>query len=221
MLPTISVLGFNIPAYTVMALLGLAAAALLIFFLCRENSQINRVQIVNIPAVSAIGVFFCAHILYGITHFDKILLCLNNLPSVFSSWSSFLYYFTDIFGGMVFYGGLIGGIITAYIYCRCLKLDIPTYFDVLTPSIPLFHAFGRIGCFLGGCCYGIKSSWGFQYEHSLVPEADGVTRLPIQLFESAGNLIIAAVLIFLSKKIHKKGLLLYYYVKKLIVEKEK
>lgn len=212
MLPTISLLGFDISTYTIMALLGLVSAALLIFFRCRGNKQINRVQIVNIPAVSAIGVFFGAHILYGITHLDKLWLCINNLQTVFASWDNFLFYFTDIFGGMVFYGGLIGGIIAGYIYCRCLKLDIMTYSDALTPAIPLFHAFGRVGCFLGGCCYGIESSWGFQYEHSLVPEADGVTRLPIQLLESVGNLVIVAVLILLSKKIHTKGFLLPLYL---------
>ncbi len=212
MLPTISLLGFDISTYTIMALLGLVSAALLIFFRCRGNKQINRVQIVNIPAVSAIGVFFGAHILYGITHLDKLWLCINNLQTVFASWNNFSFYFTDIFGGMVFYGGLIGGIIAGYIYCKCLKLDILIYSDVLTPAIPLFHAFGRIGCFLGGCCYGIESSWGFKYEHSLVPAADGVTRLPIQLFESTGDLVIAAVLIILSKKIHKKGFILPLYL---------
>lgn len=212
MLPTISVFGFYISTYTIMAILGLFAAALLIFFRCRKNKEINSVQLVNIPAVSSVGVFFGAHILYGITQLDKLRLCINNLNIVFASWDNFSFYFTDIFGGMVFYGGLIGGIIAGYIYCRCLNLNILAYSDALTPAIPLFHAFGRVGCFLGGCCYGIESSWGVQYEHSLVPEADGVTRLPIQLIESMGELIIVTVLIFLSNKIHKKGYLLPLYL---------
>ena len=212
MLPTISFLGFDIPTYTIMAVLGLTAAALLVRHRCRGNEQISSVQIVNIPAVSALGVFSGAHILYGITNLNKFWLCICNLQTVFASWDSFWFYFADIFGGMVFYGGLIGGIIAGYIYCRCLKLDIPVYSDVLTPAIPLFHSFGRIGCFLGGCCYGIESSWGFLYEHSLVPEADGVTRLPIQLIESAGDLFIVAVLIILSKRIHKTGLLFPIYL---------
>ncbi len=213
MLPEINIFGINISTYSLMAMLGLVFAALLVWRLARGREDINSVQIVNIPAIAAIGAFAGAHIMYGITHLDKLWWCINNLPKVFASWDSFVLYATDIFGGMVFYGGLIGGIIAGVIYCRCLKLDTLAYADVLAPAIPLFHAFGRVGCFLGGCCYGIECDWGFKYEHSIAAEANGVTRLPIQLFESAGNLIIAAVLIILfRRKKLKKGMIFLLYL---------
>lgn len=212
MLPSISVFGIDISTYSIMALMGLIFSALLVWRLSRKRSDISSVQIVNVPAISAMGVFLGAHIMYGITHLDKLWWCINNLSRVFASWDDFSFYFSDIFGGMVFYGGLIGGIIAGVIYCRILRLDTLVYADVLAPAIPLFHAFGRIGCFLGGCCYGIESSWGFRYEHSLVPEADGVTRLPIQLFESAGDLVIVVILIVLSHKKLKKGMLFLLYI---------
>lgn len=212
MLPSITVFGIDISTYSIMALVGLVFSVLLVWRQVRERNDISDVQIVNVPAVSALGVFLGAHIMYGITHLDKLWWCINNLSRVFASWDNFSFYFRDIFGGMVFYGGLIGGIITGAIYCRILRLDTLVYADVLAPAIPLFHAFGRIGCFLCGCCYGIENSWGFKYEHSLVPAADGVTRLPIQLFESAGDLLIVAILLVLSHKNLKKGMLFLLYL---------
>lgn len=212
MLPTINIFGINISAYSVMAMLGLVFATLLVWRLSRGREDINSVQIVNIPAIAAIGAFVGAHIIYGVTHLDKLWWCINHLPKVFASWDSFVLYAVDIFGGMVFYGGLIGGIIAGAIYCKCMKLDTLAYADVLAPAIPLFHAFGRVGCFLGGCCYGIECDWGFKYEHSPVSEANGVTRLPIQLFESAGDLVIAAVLVILFRKKLKKGMLFLLYL---------
>ena len=57
-----------------------------------------------------------------------------------------------IFGGGVFYGGLIGAIAAGMISIKVQKLPFDTATDCLAPSIALFHGFARIGCFLGGCC---------------------------------------------------------------------
>lgn len=48
------------------------------------------------------------------------------------------------------YGGLIGGILTAYVYCRIKKVDFWAAFDIAAPVIALAQGFGRIGCFLAG-----------------------------------------------------------------------
>lgn len=212
MLPTISILGRNISTYSIMALLGIAFAVLLVWFMTRKRRDFDRVEIINIPAVAAVGAFLGAHILYGITHLDRLWWRICNTSRVFESWRSALFYFMDIFGGMVFYGGLIGGMLAGSLYCKRRKLDTSLYADILAPAIPLFHAFGRVGCFLGGCCYGIESSWGFVYENSPAVEANGVTRLPIQLFESAGNLIIVATLVILSYKKVGRGILFPIYL---------
>ena len=64
------------------------------------------------------------------------------------------------FGGSVFYGGLFGAMVTGGLYYK--KKGFPPVFVDLTAMVaPLFHTFGRIGCFLGGCCYGIPCDFGF------------------------------------------------------------
>lgn len=68
-------------------------------------------------------------------------------------------------GGIVFYGCVIGGSVGLYFYSR--KRDIPLLelADVVAPSLFIGLGFGRIGCFLYGCCYGAACSlpWAVQF----------------------------------------------------------
>jgi len=57
-------------------------------------------------------------------------------------------------GGLVFYGGIFGGFLAFLIYCKRWGLPVRPYMDALTPSIAVGTLFGRLGCFLNGCCYG-------------------------------------------------------------------
>lgn len=213
MLPTIMIFGHEISTYSLCALIGIICAIVLFSVLHRKDKTLNSVQMVNIPLVSILGIFIGAHLLYGITHIDHIWWVLCHLNIVFSSWELFIAYMGDIFGGMVFYGGLIGGLLAGGIYCKYMKLDPWLYADAYAPSIPLFHAFGRIGCFMSGCCYGIESSWGFVYENALSDVANGVVRLPIQLIEAGGDLLICAVLVFIAYgHKYRKGTLICLYL---------
>ena len=69
--------------------------------------------------------------------------------------------------------------------------------DVAALASPLFHIFGRLGCFLSGCCFGVESSVGFVYHHCLIEEANGVSRFPVQLVEAFANLFIFLLLFIL------------------------
>ncbi len=57
-------------------------------------------------------------------------------------------------GGLVFYGGLIGGTMALLIMMWKKKMPFRATLGVAASVIPLAHAFGRMGCFLNGCCYG-------------------------------------------------------------------
>ena len=102
----------------------------------------------------------CEHIFYlvvwcaigGFTS-AKILFWITN-------WREFLQNPRQIIGsdGFVVYGGIIGGILVGWMYCRIKKLKFLEYFDLMMPSIALAQGFGRIGCFLAGCCYGKETS---------------------------------------------------------------
>ena len=212
MFPYINVFGKQIPTYGLCALTGIAFSALLVWVLIRKRKDYSKVHILNIPLFATIGAFFGAHILYALTRPDVLWYILGHMDDLTSSFQRALELLGALFGGMVFYGGLIGGLVSGMLCCKKLKLDFSFYADIYAPAIPLFHAFGRIGCFLAGCCYGIESHFGLMYHNEMYPDASGVTRLPIQLIEAGLNLLLVLVLVLLNKKKLKNGTLLSVYL---------
>lgn len=108
--------------------------------------------------------------------------------------------------GFVVYGGIIAGVLSAILYCRIKKLEFLAYFDLCAPSIALAQGFGRIGCFLAGCCYGRETTSAFGVvfpEGSLAPA--GVRLLPTQLLSSAGNFLIMAILLWFYQRKKRTG----------------
>ncbi|MDD6489685.1 MAG: prolipoprotein diacylglyceryl transferase [Clostridia bacterium] len=204
MLPYFDLFGIKISSYGLCAIIGAVAAVILVWFSTRKRTDINRVQLVNIPIIAMFGVFVGAHLLYAVTQIHYLAFIFESPEKVFASWELFFGWFGVVFGGMVFYGGFIGGLLAALIYCKAMKLDFMFYADIYVPAIPLFHAFGRIGCFLGGCCYGIESHFGVMY--------NGVERFPVQIIECVCNLLLVRLLFYLSKKNLKKGTLLSLYL---------
>lgn len=93
-------------------------------------------------------------------------------------------------GGIVFYGGFVGGLLAAWIYARVKRLDFWKIADLLTPSLALAHAFGRLGCFMNGCCYGKSCAlpWGVEFPAETVadwgPGAPVGPVHPTQLYEA-------------------------------------
>lgn len=110
----------------------------------------------------------------------------------------------DFQNGFVVYGGIIGGILGGYLYCRYKKWNFLEYFDLVIPQIALAQGIGRIGCFLAGCCYGkeTESSIGITFHNSSYAP-NGVKLIPTQLFSAAFDVGLFAALLFLDKK--KKG----------------
>lgn len=204
MLPFVDICGFRISMYGVCVFLGIIFSGILIHLNTKKRKDFSYIQIINIPLFSAAGAFIGAKLLYFFTRLDIFFAS--------EAWENFWYPFTEACGGMVFYGGLTGGILTAYIYCRLARIDFLLYADIYAPAIPFFHAFGRIGCLMAGCCYGIENSWGIIYHSEyLEPSVNDVTRLPIQLIEACLNIIIMLALIYFDKKRLKKGSLLALY----------
>ena len=108
--------------------------------------------------------------------------------------------------GFVVYGGIIFGVVSALIYCKIKNIRFFEYFDLLAPSVALAQAFGRLGCFFAGCCYGKETSLpiGIVFpEGSFAPA--GVPLLPTQLFSSAGDFVIAFVLVRMTGKMRHTG----------------
>lgn len=104
-------------------------------------------------------------------------------------------------GGLVFYGGLLAAVPTGIWYVKKHSLPVWKTADIMAPSISLGHAFGRLGCFFAGCCYGAPCSGPacitFTDPHSLAPA--GIPLFPTQLMESAGELVIFGLLLTLRR----------------------
>ena len=109
-------------------------------------------------------------------------------------------------GGLMFYGGFILSFVIFFVWCFMKKENPLKLADLLAAVIPLGHAFGRIGCFFYGCCYGRDSdawcavtfpmgspSW---YEHG----RKMVSVLPTQLFEAAALLVLFGLLMWAWRK---------------------
>lgn len=108
--------------------------------------------------------------------------------------------------GFVVYGGIIAGVFAGWLFCRLKKLPFWKYFDIVLPSVAVAQGFGRIGCFLAGCCYGAETDawYGIAFSHSdFAP--NGVKLIPTQLISSAGMFAIAGILFLYARKERKPG----------------
>jgi phosphatidylglycerol:prolipoprotein diacylglycerol transferase len=111
--------------------------------------------------------------------------------------------------GLVFYGGVGGGALAAWLYCRKWGISLATAADAGAPGLALGHAFGRVGCLMGGCCYGRTVDPSFP----LAVELHGASRHPVQLYEAAGLLAICALLLALSRRLQPRpGALVALYL---------
>jgi phosphatidylglycerol:prolipoprotein diacylglycerol transferase len=63
--------------------------------------------------------------------------------------------------GLSFYFGLIGFLTISSLLLRAFKFNVYECLNYIIPSLLLFHTFGRIGCSLGGCCFGKVVNWSF------------------------------------------------------------
>ena len=170
----ILILGKTISFYSILGVVGLLAA-LLLCIKRRRKYDLQRDDLVNIMAYSVIGIVVGSKLLalicmipQFIEYWDKIQWSNEFLQAIMQS-------------GFVFYGGFGGVILAFYIYCRQFGLPFGKVMEMAAPAFPLFHFFGRLGCYTAGCCGGID---GF----------------PMQLVEAFGNLAIFAVIIFVQDR---------------------
>ncbi|GMO46214.1 MAG: prolipoprotein diacylglyceryl transferase [Termitinemataceae bacterium] len=166
-----------------------------------KHYAINSIDIICFLLLVSIGIIFGSHILFIIINVKELFYSVSPINKMIQLF----------FSGSVFYGGLIGGVLTAYIF-RFKFNNVDKIIYVVTPSIPLFHFFGRVGCFFTGCCFGIESNIGFTFKHSLIEIANNVKRFPVQLVEALFNLILFLILHSFIKKGYLKNKLLWVYM---------
>ena len=176
-------------SYGVMVAVGFAVAAFLIYRHAGRLS-LNKDKIIDMLVLM---------LLFGIAG-GRLLYVMLNLS----------YYFArplEIFdlskGGLVWYGAFIAGFITAITYARLNKLDFWLVMDLIVPYTALAQAFGRIGCYLNGCCYGVESPAGYIF--GVVFPDSCAARHPAQLYSALLLLLIYSILRIWQESPHFKG----------------
>ena len=134
---------------------------------------------------------------------SKILYFLTQLHNIIEDPSLL----TELADGGVVYGGIIGGIFGAWVCCKFHHVYLLDYLDLAGPACALAQGFGRIGCFLAGCCYGREtdSFFAITFHHSAYAPND-VPLLPTQLISSSLDFANCLLLLWVAGKSKKRGL---------------
>lgn len=116
--------------------------------------------------------------------------------------------------GIVYWGGLLGFLLAIWLSCRLFKKNFEDIANSLAVVIPLFHTFGRIGCFFAGCCYGKINEGPFSLPYRIGVEGIWEKRLPAQLIEASFELFVFIVLlrVYLKRDREKGVYLIYLYL---------
>lgn len=173
-----------LPSYSLLAFIG-GFFSLIFIYLRLEKFDIDFDIFLKMFIFCIIGGFIGSKVLFVITHVSWLVenFTLYNLIILFLK------------SGYVYYGGLFG-VLISIIMCTKDNLYIrKRIFRMIAPAIPLFHCFGRIGCFLAGCCYGISLKVNINLFGFLL-----LDKLPVQLIESLFEFIMFIILlIFINR----------------------
>ena len=180
--PFLHIGNISLPMYGLCTMVGTIFALLAVFRLRKKGSPISEDNLLDALIWAILLGFLCAKLLYFAV----------DPPQMPHSWREL---WDLISAGLVFYGGLLGGLLGLLLVSLKTKKNIITYTDLMAPCFCLAHAGGRVGCLMAGCCYGIEHT-GFC---SVV--LDGVSRLATQPMEAGFLVILSGVLtaIFLKK----------------------
>jgi len=202
------VFGRQISTYGLFLIIGALVAWILVYILKDKDDKDTSLVFLICLCGGLIGAF--------------ALRPIMRIPELIKNWELFRQvplrvFLAGYFGEMVFYGGVIGGAIAVLIYCKGNKIPVLPVVDMFAPALAVAHGFGRIGCFFGGCCYGIEVHGHlpfavvFPQQSYTAATLHGDPVLATQLIEATGLFIFAAILIIIYKKTAITGLTICIY----------
>lgn len=171
----------QIPTFYLVISLSLSFLVLLMNLQVNADPKINRKIAFDLVLIIMITGFLGArltHIFYEEFNFYKTFPL-----EVLKFWN----------GGFVYFGGLIASLAGCWFYLNKTKENFFKWADFMTPYVSLAYAFGRMGCFFQGCCYGAfcELPWAIRDRH------------PTQLYMVTAELILLG-LVFMFKKFQPK-----------------
>jgi len=197
--------------YGLMYIVAFVTTYLLVLYRLRheESFGASKDQVLDLTAYMVLGLMIGARL--GYVLFYNFSYYLRHplevfLPFEFSNGITFIG-----FSGMSYHGGLVGIIISSWLYIRKTNLHFWEMVDLFVPVIPLGYTFGRIGNFINGELYGRETAaWLGMY----FPAAPGAApRHPSQLYEAFFEGIFLFTILWSVRKIQKgPGTMLAYYL---------
>ncbi len=204
MLPKlISIGSFYIPTYGVLVALGFLAGLGVALRLSRRIG-LPPEQITNLAVYCAIA---------GIAG-AKLFMFLFDLGDYIRDPGQ-IFSLETLQAAGVFHGGFIAALIVAVLYMRKQKLPAFPTMDAFAPGVAIGQAIGRLGCFAAGCCWGRECDlpWGVRFRSNFAsPVPLDKTLHPVQLYESAADLIIFAILYRQFGRSHRAGQVIGLYL---------
>ena len=186
-----------LPTYGVLAFVGGFVAVVLTFY------RTNKYKMEFSDFMKAF--VFC---MIGGFIGSRVLFVLTKIPELMGDFSFYNVGKIIVQGGFVYYGGLFGALLGILIYTNHgKKYVVPHIYNMIAPAIPLFHGFGRIGCFFAGCCYGKELEPPIVFWEVL-----RLKRVPIQMFEALFEFILCFIILIWEKKKCSCNLLKVYLV---------
>lgn len=192
------VFGVKVYGYGLMIAIGIIAALLLLSYRSKKK-QYNEDNIWDMAVLAIVSGIIGGKVLYIITDIKNII----ENPSALK----------NVGNGFVIYGAIFGGILAVYLYSKKKDWNILSVFDLVVPSLPLAQGFGRIGCFLAGCCYGSITTLpiGVKFNNSNFAPANVYVH-PTQIYSSIFDFMLAFFLLWYDRRERKKGRVFSLYL---------
>jgi len=216
MIPILFKIGpITIPSYGFMMMVAFATNY---FLLSRELKRKgkNPQLAADIVFWAALGGIFGAKIYYAFeneTGWENFQALGDIVAGIFTLNGQRISEALQVIGsGLVFLGGLLGGLIAVTLYLKHRKESWLLFADILAPLLILGYSIGRVGCFLVGDDYGIPSQlpWAMAFPKGIPPVTTPVH--PTQIYEIMLGLIIFATLWKLRTKTKPVGILFFLYL---------
>ncbi len=181
---------FHIYAYGFFIVVGFTLAAILAVLKIRKSKiKISLEHAADLFFYTAVSAFLGSRLLFVLINFDTFR---HHPIQIFKIWE----------GGLVFYGGLIPAAMVAFGYMRWRRLPVWKLADLISPLIALGLSFGRIGCFLAGCCYGRETllPWGIVFKNPESLARLNVPLHPTQLYDAVNGVVLFFFLSWMERK---------------------
>lgn len=201
---------FGIPSMGFCILIGTIASLFLCYYARRFSPLDWDSEILDGVIWAVIGGFIGMKLLYWAVTPD-VLSSFFSAPTWRGLWEL-------VTTGMVFYGGLLGGVAGVLLLCRKRKKNFFSFSDLILPCFCIAHAGGRIGCLLVGCCYGVAKgelclAGSHTYQGTFaVTYANGIQRLPVPLMEAIFLVLLSAVLLLILRNNRHRGTVTAWYL---------